>query len=45
MVIPDPIALLYNNGLKRTETSIKGGKPVLKSTLDIDGNLIESETY
>ena len=35
----------YRSGSVRTETSFKGGKPVLKSTWDKDGNLIESETY
>ena len=35
----------FRSGSKRTETSFKGGKPVLKSTWDKDGNLIESETF
>jgi antitoxin component YwqK of YwqJK toxin-antitoxin module len=35
----------FRTGSKRTETSFKDGKPVLKSTLDQDGNLIEKETY
>jgi len=35
----------FRSGSVRTETSFKGGKPVLKSTWDKDGNLIESETF
>ncbi|NCX71554.1 MAG: hypothetical protein EBW86_13500 [Rhodobacteraceae bacterium] len=35
----------FRSGSVRTETSFKGGKPVLKSTWDNDGNLIESETF
>ena len=35
----------FRTGSKRTETSFKDGKPVLKSTWDKDGNLIEEETY
>ena len=37
--------IYFRTGSKRTETSFKDGKPVLKSTLDQDGNLIEKETY
>ena len=35
----------FRSGSVRIETSFKGGKPVLKSTWDKDGNLIESETF
>jgi antitoxin component YwqK of YwqJK toxin-antitoxin module len=35
----------FRTGSKRVDTSFKGGKPVLKSTWDEDGNLIESETF
>ena len=35
----------YRSGSKRTETSFKDGKPVLKSTWDEDGYLIEKETF
>ena len=35
----------FRSGSVRIATSFKGGKPVLKSTWDKDGNLIESETY
>ncbi len=35
----------FRSGSVSTETSFKGGKPVLKSTWDKDGNLIESETF
>jgi antitoxin component YwqK of YwqJK toxin-antitoxin module len=35
----------YLSGSKRTETTFKDGKPVLKSTWDEDGNLIEKETF
>ena len=35
----------FRTGSKRTETNFKEGKPVLKSTWDQDGNLVEKETY
>ena len=35
----------FRSGSVRTETSFKEGKPVLKSTWDKDGNLVEKETY
>ena len=35
----------FRSGSVRIETSFKGGKPLLKSTWDKDGNLIESETF
>ena len=35
----------FRSGSVRIETSFKGGKPVLKSTWDKDGKLIESETF
>ena len=43
----NPISYKYyfRSGSVRTETSFKEGKPVLKSTWDQDGNLIEKETY
>ena len=43
----NPISYKYyfRSGSVRIETSFKGGKPVLKSTWDNDGNLIESETF
>ena len=43
----NPISYKYyfRSGSKRTETSFKEGKPVLKSTWDKDGNLVEKETY
>lgn len=37
--------IYFRTGSKRTETNFKEGKPVLKSTWDQDGNLIEEETY
>ena len=43
----NPISYKYyfRSGSVRIETSFKGGKPVLKSTWDKDGNLIEKETF
>lgn len=35
----------WQSGSKRLETRYQNGKPVLKSTWDEDGNLIEKETY
>jgi antitoxin component YwqK of YwqJK toxin-antitoxin module len=35
----------FRSGSVRIETSFKDGKPVLKSTWDKDGNLIEKETF
>jgi antitoxin component YwqK of YwqJK toxin-antitoxin module len=35
----------FRSGSVRTDTLFKDGKPVLKSTWDQDGNLVEKETY
>ncbi|MGB2429779.1 MAG: toxin-antitoxin system YwqK family antitoxin, partial [Akkermansiaceae bacterium] len=35
----------YRSGSKWVDTTFKDGKPVLKSTWDEDGNLIEKETF
>ena len=42
---PISYKVYFRSGSVRIETSFKGGKPVLKSTWDKDGNLIESETF
>ena len=42
---PISYKVYFRSGSVRIETSFKGGKPVLKSTWDKDGNLIEKETF
>ena len=42
---PISYKVYFRSGSVRIETSFKGGKPVLKSTWDKDGKLIEKETF